>query len=261
MKIFDLHNDLPTSGLKHFDSLPHTVVNVFWTTKLENPLDVIYKYIRDNSPTKNRRYAIEDLFFIDNQEKLEAVCNLPLEYVSLTWNHKNKLAGGCSSDGKLTAWGKIVIKNLRKNNILVDTAHLNRKSFFEVAECSDKIFNSHTALDCLVGHERNLTKEQIKIIIEKKGLVGITAVSDFLQRGEFRAKIADYVRHIDCFCQTFSVNDIAIGTDFFGADPILGLNSYNDFVAVKYELKKLGYKHSDIKKIFYTNAQKFCLQK
>ena len=53
------------------------------------------------------------------------------------------------------------------------------------------------------------------MIIDSGGLVGLCLVSKFLN-GTKKSGIDDIVRHIDYFACKFGVDNLALGTDFFG---------------------------------------------
>jgi len=272
MKIFDLHSDYPTAeqcANKSFH--PHSVVHAFWTSELSYPLYYIKNYIIANPVTASRLYAIEDLGFVESQAQLDSVCALPLTYASLTWNFKNSLAGGANSDGNLTDWGRHVVATLIKNNIAIDTAHLNQKSFSELIvfvqnlnyaskKTQAKILNSHTCLSSNYAHNRNLSHMQIEKIHSMRGIVALTPVGMFMRNDYQNATRADFVHQIYTYCQRYGDSQLAIGTDFYGAPKIMGLECYDDFLLLADDLYKLGYKKDSIDKIFYKNAYNFYLQ-
>ena len=101
--------------------------------------------------------------------------------VTLTWNNKNQFGGGAHSTCGLTKFGKLAIKMLEQNGILVDCAHLNRKSFWQFTRLTTKpIFVSHSNLNCICSHKRNLTNKQIEFIAKSGGYVGLTLYQKFI---------------------------------------------------------------------------------
>ena len=262
-RVFDLHNDLPTAKSGNIASIystfdEHKCVSAFFTTQLKSePLSFITDFIKNYPPTKNRIFGIEDLHFVTNEKILKKVCRLPIVYASLTWNYENLLAGGANSDARLTDWGKFVVKTLALHNILIDTAHLNKKSFYDVCDLGDvRIINSHTCQNSIYKHARNISDKQIKAIIARRGVIGLTPVSFFLKDdSKSPANSDDYIKQIDTFCQKFGADNIGIGTDFYGAAPLLCLTEYADFAKIAHKLENLGYKKQDITKILFTNAE------
>ncbi len=255
--IFDLHNDLPTGFCSLSDActaandVSDSVIYAFWTSELAAPLPFIEAGIAALNGT-GRYFAVEDLGFADNGA-IDRICALPLCYCGLTHNTDNALAGGALGNGDLTARGKRAIARLNAAGIAVDTAHLNRKSFFEVADLADALIDSHTGVDFVCPHPRNLTDDQVLCILERGGIIGLTAVRDFIGGN----RLTDYVCLIDRFVQKFGVDGVCIGTDFYGTEPLENLTGYADFYAAERLLSDLGYTDSDIRKIFYQNANQY----
>lgn len=255
--IFDLHNDLFTSGLGNYEidrllrSSRDDVIYALWTTELSAPMTFIDAKIAEYR-SLSARFSIEDAGFIQERD-IDKICSYPLSYVGLTHNHDNALAGGAFDGGGLTTLGEKFVRALNAADIPIDTAHLNRRSFYRVADIAGRMINSHSGLYSIVCHPRNLTDEQINLIVRRGGVVGITAVSDFIG-GDASD---DFVRTVDVFVQRFGVDSVCIGTDFYGTKPLAGLSSYEDFDEVMRKLSMLGYTDCDVKKILYDNANSY----
>lgn len=261
--IYDLHNDILTScrslaSIKNeiqanYDLGIKTVYAVY-TTELRNPVD----YCKASSRiVPDGMFAIEDMGFI-NDNSLEEIVSLQPKYCGLTWNNDNILAGGALGEGSLTDFGKRVIKILDMNNICIDTAHLNRKSFWQVMESDPKrVICSHTAVDFINSHLRNLTKEQICAILLCGGIVGITFVSAFIC-AEGVASLDRLCDHIIAFVENFGEDGLALGTDFYGtAYGVEGLTDYSCLSGLGRRLLHRGLSRQTINKVFYLNALKF----
>lgn len=261
--IADLHNDMLTAlspreyagyldGIREYAS----PVLAIWSTRL----DVAPGFLKDlvsAVPKEFARFALEDAHFLGKQS-LGLLSEIPLLYAGLTWNDDNALAGGAKAGTSkgLTERGKAVIREAERLGIAVDTAHLNRKSFFDVLDYAQgKLLCSHCCFDAVYSHPRNLTDEQIKLIVSRGGIVGVTSESSFLTKGN--AAYTDVVRHIDYFVQKFGCDNLAVGSDFNGCTPPDGLNDYPSFSVLTDALEKIGYTQSDIRKIFSLNAKKF----
>lgn len=255
--IFDLHNDLPTRKFSDdekkriAESVDSKVIYAFWTTEMQNPLDEIAKGT-ELLRGKNRLFAIEDCGFM-KEYGTEFLSDVSPLYCGLTHNPDNALAGGAMEGGELTEFGKEVILRLNELKIPVDTAHLNRKSFYQVAEIAERIIDSHTGWESYYSHLRNLTDEQVKIVLERGGIIGLTAVKEFIGGGDAEA----YADFIDSFVQRFGIEGVSIGTDFYGTQPLDGLKDYTEFYRISESLSKKGYDENSVNKIFYQNADKY----
>lgn len=244
--IFDLHNDALTA---RGEAVRGDTVYAVWTTELAT--NEATALIKANS---DKMLAIEDC------EHLPLDYDFPenVMYCGLTWNGFNGLAGGAYSDRRLTERGKALIKRLNDKRIVVDTAHLNRISFYEVAERANKIICSHTCCYMVKNHPRNLTKEQISVIIQKGGIIGLCFVADFLGGN----RIDDVIRHIDWFLSAFGDRHLGIGTDFFGTNNLPeNLKTYDDFYNLVNAMVKRGYSGAVIGRILYENAATFFYNK
>lgn len=261
--IYDLHNDLLTYPMplaeikaqmeKDAENAAMPIYAVF-TTRLKEPLSFCEVARR---ATPFGKFAIEDIGFA-TERNIDRIIALRPMYCGLCWNNDNPLAGGALGDGELTPLGKKIIDRLNEANICIDTAHLNRKSFWKVMESEPKrVICSHTAVDFANSHLRNLTKEQIYAIIMCGGIVGITFVSEFLSdRGQ--ATVDDLCRHIVSFLATFGEDSLAIGSDFYGTKyGVKGIYDYEDFGILKDSLERAGVKERAIEKIFYLNAVRY----
>lgn len=256
--IFDLHNDILTFGydeqtlkneIERLSTRVKGVILAFWSTKSKGLPFFDCKIA-------NIYRAIEDLHFYSEKCEEDILSFNPI-YCSLTWNYDNSLAGGALDGGLLTGEGECAIRFLNKNNIIVDVAHLNRRSFFEVIECAEKVVCSHTAVEALKSHLRNLTDEQIRIIIQKGGVIGLTPVRAFVKGN---GGVVDFTQTIDYCVQRFGVEHFCIATDYYGStDFDENLSRYDRFGKLKAELFKLGYTKKDIDSLFYQNATRLFL--
>ncbi|MDE6398165.1 MAG: membrane dipeptidase, partial [Clostridiales bacterium] len=152
-----------------------------------------------------------------------------------------------------TAFGKTSVRLLNEIRIAVDGAHLNRESFYGGADCAERLIVSHTGWETFFSHPRNLTDKQVRIVLERGGLIGLTAVRDFIGGND----VQTYIRLIDSFVQEFGTEGVCIGTDFYGTHPLEGLRGYEDFSTVSDGLVRRGYAPIDIAAIFYNNARKY----
>lgn len=180
--------------------------------------------------------------------------------ITLTWNAVNEIGGGAFSEGGLTSFGKEFVKEAEKLGIVLDVSHLNRKSFFEFAEIAEKPFvASHSNADIVdneYGRKRNINKEQIQLIKEHKGLIGLNFCCDFIE-DENATGIDSVCRQIDYFSSLGCEDAIAFGCDFDGCTVNENFNGIEKIPMLYSELKKSGYDENFLDKIFYKNAKKF----
>lgn len=253
--IFDLHNDILTA-VEDRDKRNRILdeysckkcILAFFTTEIKRLPNVA-----DIRKDPDLYFAIEDMDFFGPKDA-QAVLELSPVYCSLTWNNSNSMAGGAFSDGVLTEKGKRTIEFLNDNGIAVDFAHLNKRSFYDAYDKAKKVLVSHTAVYSLKEHNRNIDSRQIKMIAERKGIIGLTPIRSFL----CGSRVSDYARTIDCVVQSVGDKVPAIGTDFFGSSDFpQWLSNYDSFSLLYEELLRMKYSDSTIRNIFYKNAERF----
>lgn len=202
-----------------------------------------------------------------NKNNLDILEKAPPFSVTLTWNADNAIAGGCrgGTNKGITPFGHDILKILREHKIAIDTAHLNRKSFFELIDAAESgtVYNSHTCIADIFSDglimERNITKEQAKLIVERNGFIGITLIPYFLRGHETQATAEDVFRHIDFIVQNFGAKNVGIGSDFYGAiNYPQGISDYYGYHSIIKTMEKHNYSVQTIQKILFSNYQNFC---
>lgn len=180
--------------------------------------------------------------------------------LTLTWNAPNEIASGAFAEGGLTDFGKEVIKKCEKLKMVVDVSHLNRQSFYDVAENTEMPFiASHSnpdIVDTNSGKKRNLTDEQIEIIRNRGGLIGLNLYRDFLDV-ENKTGVDALKVHLDYLLERACENVIAFGSDFDGCELSDGINGVETIEEIYNTLLKDGYKEELLNNLFYNNANLF----
>lgn len=277
MNFFDLHcdtayemyvkgqdfykNTLAVSGEKGeiFENWFQTFA-VWIPENTENPF-TFYKSVLNNLKSKLKGnvkpvFAVEGGTVLEsNLDKLYELKKDGIKFLTLTWNGENAIAGGVKSDKGLTDFGKAVIKEMNSLNIRVDLSHLNEKSFYDVTSIAKKPLATHSNCKAVFDVPRNLTDNQIKLIKEAEGLIGINFYPAFLGNNFYDAVYENICHLCDLGCE----DNIAIGTDFDGAvmcDEMKDISKIPNLYAV---LKSYGINEAVLQKIFFKNAYDFCL--
>ncbi len=175
-----------------------------------------------------------------------------LRLVALTWNHENEIAypGKGGSTEKLKPFGRELIAEMDRRGILADVSHLNDAGFWDVCERSSlPVVASHSDCRWLCNHSRNLTKDMVKAIIEKKGFIGVNFYSYFLNESG-NATLDDVLRHIDGICEMGGEDVVGFGSDFDGIERWPeGLANPADFPNLLDLLAKHGYSQAQLEKM------------
>jgi membrane dipeptidase len=119
---------------------------------------------------------------------------------------------GSSRDG-LTNFGRDLIQECERLGILVDLAHINPKGFEEIVDLTTKpLIVSHTNARKFYDIERNISDEQIKIVGQRGGVVGVNAI--LVSANKEKATIDHYVDHIEHVIALIGIDHVGIGFDF-----------------------------------------------
>lgn len=193
-----------------------------------------------------------------------------VKLITLTWNYENELGYGCrsGSDSGLKPAGKELLKDMRELGIIADVSHLNRAGFYDAVSSGAAVIASHSnsesvlmktrkdSEDKFFSCRRSLNDEQIKLLIECKGLIGINFCGSFLgDKGDdgFEA----VYRHIYHIAELGGENVLAIGSDFDGCEINRELAGVDKISALREFLINKGIKTEETDKIFFENANNF----
>lgn len=278
MKFFDLHCDTPYECYRQKQP--------FWDNTLavsaerggffEEWKQVFAVWIKDDEPSPYRLYreimadfqqklrrcppnltpyfAVEGGAVIeDDLTRIAILKKDGVRFFTLTWNGKNRLAGGAESDGGLTAFGREVIAVLNREGIRTDLSHLNDQSFYAAVSCADYPVATHSNCRSVCHVPRNLKDDQIRLIAEKGGLIGLCFYPPFLC-GEVVDALFCNIRHL---CKMGVEDSIAIGSDFDGGEMSEEVRTLSDIPALYQKLCEMGLKESVLRKVFYENAERY----
>lgn len=263
MRIADFHNDLLTSSedkisaINSYKEKGLKVVTAYFRggNSLAKAVSDANKYF--SCKNENTYFALEDLGYLD-EGKIEGLLRFFPVYATLTWNGENIYGYGCDfQDREIKPLGKNLIKKLNMYHVCVDSAHISRKGFYNLVDHAETLICSHTAFCGVREHKRNITDEQIKLIIERGGLIGLCLYNDFLSDKKV-GEIDCIIKQIDYFVNKFGYKHLCFGTDFYGANNFAGgINNYEKFDKIVEILEKMGYNRSVVCDIAYNNLNTF----
>ncbi|PTM58906.1 dipeptidase [Desmospora activa] len=170
---------------------------------------------------------------------LRLLHRLGVRMVGLTWNYANEVADGIEEErgGGLTRFGRTFVQEMARLGIILDVSHLSVRGFWEVMEMTEvPVLASHSNCRAICPHRRNLEDDQIRALIQRDGLIGLTFVPKFLHPDPDQARVDDLFRHLDHLLELGAEHHIAFGSDFDGIDQkVPGLENTGDLP----ELEKL----------------------
>ena len=175
-----------------------------------------------------------------------------IKVAGLTHQGSNRIADGnnVAFPEGLTGRGVSLVKELAGIGFAFDIAHLAEPGFRDLTRIYEgPLISSHTGVRALCDIPRNLTRNQVAAVIERKGVVGIAADPKMLTLSS-GASIDDIFLHIDWIAQSFGVDAIGIGSDFCGFfDPNVGFEDITKLTDLARIMREHGYPEPGIRKI------------
>jgi membrane dipeptidase len=186
--------------------------------------------------------------------KLRTLFRLGVKSVGLTWNNSNAVADGAqeSRGAGLSDFGRKVVRENNQHKVWTDVSHLSEAAFWDVLEEAAYPIASHSNAKALCDHPRNLSNDQIKALLNKSGVIGVTFVPQFLI-GTGEAKLSDILKHIDHMASLGGIHQIGFGSDFDGIEETPeNLSNFGDYPLLINELLK-HYKEEEVEGFLFKN--------
>ncbi len=191
---------------------------------------------------------------------LRMLHRLGVRAITLSWNHDNDVADGTFSvrNAGLTPFGKEVVKEMNRLQMVIDVSHMTRKGFWDVMEVSDMpVIASHSNCDAVCPHPRNLDDGQILELIRTGGMIGLNIYPEFLTANG-TADLDDILRHSDHILSLGGERILGLGTDFDGVPKLPeGISHAGELYRLFDKMKQIGYKDSLIEDITHRNFENF----
>lgn len=226
-----------------------------------NEIITVYDYPQFIEVTESGKIAA--LLLVEGGEALEGELKnlrklffLGVRGLGLTWNFENEISGaameGPGSKG-LKSFGKKVVREMNRLGMIIDLAHISPKGFQDVLAVTDApVIVSHANAAALCNHPRNLTDEQMKLLRENKGVLGISFYPPFIDHRE--AGLDRLLDHFEHAADIMGVDYLGIGSDFDGIDIVLKeLRDVSFLPRLTAGLRKRGFSETEIRKILFEN--------
>lgn len=188
--------------------------------------------------------------------RVDELKNKNIKMLTLTWNNENTIASGALANGGLKPFGKQVVRELEKKNIVVDVSHLNEESFWDVVKIAKKPFiATHSNAYDVCAHARNLKSDQIKKIKNVGGIIGLNFYKLFLE-DNCKNGIDALIKHIDYFLKQNCEDVLSVGSDFDGADMSDDIKDITCVPTIKQHISNC-FGEDIANKIMFENAKRF----
>lgn len=193
-------------------------------------------------------------------QNLDLLKSYGTKMMTLTWNGENELGRGVLATGNtgLSPFGKTVVRAMEEKEIVVDVSHASPELFWDVASIAAKPFvATHSNARSVCSHPRNLTDEQFKEIVARKGLVGLNFCRSFLNDQGEKADFSDIIRHAQHFLDLGGEDVVCIGGDLDGASLPFCMEGVGSMPALYHAFLEHGFSEHITDKIFFENAYRF----
>jgi membrane dipeptidase len=193
-----------------------------------------------------------------------------LRCVGLAHYGRSAYAVGTGDAGPLTPAGAELLHEMDRLDMILDLTHSSDPSFFQALEhFAGPILASHNNCRALVPGDRQYSDEQIRLLIQRKGVIGVACDAWMLTPDYVRgqtpresitlAHVADQIDHI---CQVAGNADhVGIGSDLdggFGTEQTPHeIDSIADLQKLEPILRQRGYSETAVANVFHGNWLRF----
>jgi len=146
--------------------------------------------------------------------KLDLFYDLGVRIIQLTYNLQNLVGSGGLErvDGGLSYFGVQVVKRLNELGILIDVSHCGYQTMKDTINISSApVAATHDFCRSLVDNPRGKTDEQLKMLADNNGYIGMLAVPFFLG---MQASLDDFLDHLDHAVEIMGADKVGIGADY-----------------------------------------------
>jgi membrane dipeptidase len=193
-----------------------------------------------------------------------------LRALGLTHYGANRYGGGTRSEVGLAVDALPLLKSCEQLGIIIDMTHLSDVAFWQVAErFHGRIHASHQNARGICNWQRQFSDDQIRLIIERDGVLGVSMDVIMLQDGFVRGQSVpqatleravdqiEYVREL----AKGSMRYVGLGTDLDGGygceQTPADLNRYRDIQKLIGIMERRGFCKQDIEAVFSGNWLRF----
>jgi membrane dipeptidase len=177
-------------------------------------------------------------------------------------------AQGTDAKGGIGLPGRELLREMARLGIILDVSHLCDDSFWEALDVyHGPLWASHSNSRRLVPHNRQISDEQIRALVERGAVIGVVLDAWMLVPGWVRGRttpedagvtLDTLADHIDRICQVAgSADHCGIGSDLDGAfgreQTATDVETIADLAHLPARLAARGYAHADIEKIAHGN--------
>jgi membrane dipeptidase len=188
---------------------------------------------------------------------LRTLYRLGVRIVSFTHFPRNLIADGsgeASSKSGLTFLGNKLVKEMNRIGMIIDISHINENGFWDVLKLTNKpVIASHSNCKVLCDVHRNLNDDQIKVLANNGGVIGVNYGIGFLDINPKKVNLDKLLDHVDHIVKLVGSDHVGFGSDFDGGAGFPGLEDVTKIPNVTRGLVNRGYSDKDIEKMLGGN--------
>jgi membrane dipeptidase len=203
--------DVALEGIRSFDA---------WIEK--NPRQVIKATSVADLDRAQREGKIAVFYLIQNStpfgknlDRVDTFYSLGLRSVQVTYNYQNWVGAGCKerTNSGLSEFGLQLVEKLNDTNMLVDCSHANMQTMADTIRASKvPVIVSHTGCAAVHTNDRNTTDENLKLLADHGGVVGIDQIRTHISPLREGA-VEHYYDHIQHAINVCGIDHVGIGSD------------------------------------------------
>ena len=203
--------DVALEGVRSFDA---------WIAA--NPQQVMKAHSVADLDRAQREGRIAVFYLIQNStpfgkdlDMVDTFYGLGLRSVQVTYNYQNWAGAGCKerTNAGLSEFGLQLVEKLNDTNMLIDCSHANMQTMADTIRASERpIIVSHTGCMAVHKNDRNTTDENLKLLADSGGVVGIDQIRPHITTLREGA-VEHYYDHIQHAIRVCGIDHVGIGSD------------------------------------------------
>jgi membrane dipeptidase len=205
-------------------------------------------------------------------DHLERAYNYGLRALGPAHYGPGRYANGTNSSGALNGQGRLLLKEMERLNIILDTTHLCDDAFWDAMNIfNGHVWASHNNCRALVDHNRQFSDDMIKVLVERGAVIGGALDAWMMVPGWVRKQstpenmhcnLEKMIDHMDHICQIAgNALHVGIGTDLdggYGKEQCpYDIDTIADIQQLPRLLSKRGYSSADMENVMHGNWLRF----
>lgn len=188
-----------------------------------------------------------------------------LRSLGVTWSRPTIFGYGVMFQGPqpekgLTDAGFALVEECNRLGVLLDVSHLNPAGFWDLARATQRPFvATHSSVKAISPHVRNLDDDQIRMIAEKDGTIGINFANSFLRPDMGREEDTPLdlvVSHFEHIIDLVGDRHVSFGSDYDGTSVPQELRDAAHLPVLLRAFKQRGWSDDRIERICNGNFRR-----